>query len=196
MLQFAVMQLSLFQYTFTGKDENGMVVGKEGGSVGNVGVEGGSGENGNGGKGSGGNVVGEGGSGGSGGDGGGEGDSGGSYRDVGGEGGGTEGGGGGVDGSGRNYRGFKKSKSSTSKLLFFYNIIVSTFKTFLLSLSSIYRKKWLLFKKGTCKRGGNCPWGRRKIATTSAALWPEKCQDTTLRPRVPPLSNVPDRRGL
>ena len=24
----------------------------------------------------------------------------------------------------------------------------------------------------------------------------EKCQDTTLRPRVPPLSNVPDRRGL
>ena len=62
MLQFAVMQLSLFQYTSTGNDENGMVVGKEGGGMGNVGVEGGSGENGNGGKGSGGNVVGEGGS--------------------------------------------------------------------------------------------------------------------------------------
>ena len=47
---------------------------------------------------------------------------------------------------------------------------------------------------------------RRNIATTSDGCVPypeatvrygrEKCQDTTLRPRVPPLSNVPDRREL
>ena len=46
---------------------------------------------------------------------------------------------------------------------------------------------------------------RRNIATTYGCVpyseatvryGREKCQDTTLRPRVPPLSNVPDRREL
>ena len=41
---------------------------------------------------------------------------------------------------------------------FFFIIYVSTFKTFLLSLSSIHRTNMLFYLKGRCKRGKIAPF--------------------------------------